>query len=176
MSTLSSRPENIVSSGISKIQYIETGDIEYVISKFPENNRIEVEPKNGKTWSEIYFTPKTVKINHTIQKTSAGEIHEYNIVHHIPYNRLSAAQNISQLQNRTFYLKLIFLNGNARIFGEPDNVMKFQATEEIGVSPLTPDGYNINWYGKFSRPASYDFKIHSIITPDPLPPDPPPTE
>lgn len=160
MSPLSSRPETIAPSGICTIQYIETGDIENVILKYPENNMIDIKPKAGKNWTEIYFTPKTVKIKHDPRETPAGETHEYRIEHHIPSNRFSAAQSIAKLRNKLFYVRLVFLNNNARIFGESENGMRFQAIEKLGSAPLIPDGYNIIWYGKFSRPAAYDFNIH----------------
>jgi hypothetical protein len=173
MSTLSSLPINRPPTGISKIQYIATGDIENVVFKYPQNNIIELVPKEGKSWTEIYFTPKSVKISHEAKETSAGETHEYNIEHHIPYNRLMAAQNISQLSRKIFYLKITFINGNVRIFGEAEIGMRLKAKELPGTNPINPDGYNILWYGTFMNPASYDFNTHAII-PDPPPPPPPP--
>lgn len=161
MNTLATRPASIPPTGICKIEYLSMLDVYTISLKYPDTDMVEIIPKTGKSWSEIYFTPKTVKISHNPEDTPAGEIHTYNIEHHIPYNRLEAAQKLTLLRGRQYFLRLSFVNGNSRIFGETGNGIEIKIKELPGINQPNPDGYNIIWYGTFSRPAPYDYTVHA---------------
>lgn len=165
MNAFSKRPLVIPPSGLVKIEYIDYYDVESVVIKYPDTTLIDIIPKPGKAWVNLYFTPRSVKIRHTPIDTPAGEIHYYNIEHHIPANRIEASMTLIDLSERSFFLKLTFANGNVRIFGEPDNGVKYKVVEQLAPAQISPDGYDFNWYGSFSHPAFFDYTTHQNEVP-----------
>jgi len=148
------RPDARISGGIAKIETALMEDLDYFRYN-SVNNTATINFKNGKSFDNNYFSPKSAKFTPEINPTNNGKEHVYSLLFNIPGITNDNELKIMQNSEKLHLVRITDNNGTRLILP----YCKITSPHDIGKIIQDFTGYTVIFSVKLPHRAPIDMTL-----------------
>lgn len=105
-------------------------DETYSVDNDPDRFHRKVNPKNGKSWTEVYFTPGTAELSHKQKDAAAGNLFEHTLAFNTPGADETDNEELDPFIGRPLLVRIGLSNGS-RLMGSMEIPAKLSLSDQV---------------------------------------------